>query len=59
MRELVIAKLSGFIGDSDGYGIPRYFDCLDDEYITDPAELEGFTDEELLEVFESTVGFGG
>lgn len=59
MRELVIAKLSGFIADSGEYGIPRYFDCSDDENITDPAELNDLTDEELLEVFETTVGFGG
>lgn len=59
MRELVIAKLKGFIAESGGYGIPRYFDCSEDDNITDPAELATLTDEDLLDVFESTVGFGG
>ena len=59
MRELVITKLSGFIADMGKYGIPRYFDCSEDENITDPDELNSLTDEELLEVFETTVGFGG
>ena len=59
MRKLVIDKLTDIIRDSGSYGIPRYFDCSDDENITDPAELDGLTDEELLEVFETTVGFGG
>ena len=59
MRDLVIAKLTGFIKDSDGYGIPRYFDCDDEESIKDPTELNSMTDEELLVAFEATVGFGG
>lgn len=59
MRELVIKKLKGFIENTDGYGIPRYFDCDEEEMVKDPAELESMTDEQLLEVFESTVGFQG
>lgn len=58
MRDLVIAKLTVFIEDIDG-GIPRYFDCDDEENITDPSELFSMSDEQLLEVFEATVGFGG
>lgn len=58
MRDLVIAKLTVFIKDTDG-GIPRYFDCDDEENITDPKELNHMDDEQLLEVFEATVGFGG
>lgn len=59
MRDLVIAKLTGFIKDNDGYGIPRYFDCDDEESIKDPAELNSMSDEELLVAFEAAVGFGG
>ena len=39
MRDLVIAKLAGFIATSDGYGIPREFDCDEEDAIKDPAEL--------------------
>lgn len=59
MRELVISKLKQFISDNDGYGIPRYFDCPDEESIKDPTELDSMSDEQLLEVFEACVGFGG
>lgn len=59
MRDLVIKKLSGYIADTDGYGIPRYFDCDEESNITDPDELNNMDDELLLEVFEATVGFGG
>jgi len=59
MRDLVIAKLKQFIADSDGYGIPGCFDADEDQMITDPAELSNMDDEQLLEVFESCVGFGG
>lgn len=59
MRELVITKLKQFIADNDGYGIPRYFDCTDEDAIKDPAELDSMSDEQLLEVFEACVGFGG
>lgn len=59
MRDLVISKLKQFIADSQGYGIPRYFDCDEDEYITDAEELAVMDDEQLLEVFETAVGFGG
>lgn len=58
MRDLVIAKLAEHIRMS-GLGIPRYFDCDDDDTITDPAELDTMSDEQLLEAFEATVGFGG
>ncbi len=59
MRELVIAKLTLFISTSDGFGIPREFDCGEDEAIKDPAELETMTDEQLLQAFEACVGFWG
>ena len=59
MRNLVISKLKQFITDSQGYGIPRYFDCSEEEYITNIDELSDMNDEQLLEVFETAVGFGG
>jgi len=59
MRDLVVAKLKQFIANSDGYGIPRYFDCDDEDAIKDPAELDSMSDKELVEVFEACVGFGG
>lgn len=62
MRDLVINKLKAIIEASaghGGYGIPRYFDCDDEEYITDAEELRNMDDEQLLEVFEATVGFQG
>jgi hypothetical protein len=59
MRDLVIAKLTEAIRMTSGYGIPRYFDCDEDDTIADPAELDAMTDEALLEVFEATVGFQG
>jgi hypothetical protein len=59
MRELVLLKLQTFIQDSGGFGIPRFFDCDEDEFITDAKELESMSDQELLEVFESCVGFNG
>lgn len=59
MRDLVINRLKAIIEDSDGYGIPRYFDCDEEEYITDVEELRNMDDEQLLEVFETTVGFQG
>ena len=59
MRQLVIERLKSFVRDSDGYGIPRYFDCDEEDNITDPDELDNMSDEELIEVFESCVGFGG
>lgn len=59
MRDLVIAKLAEAIRMTSGYGIPRYFDCGGEDTIVDVNELEAMTDEQLLEVFEATVGFGG
>lgn len=59
MRDLVIAKLTEAIKQSDGYGIQRWFDCEDDEMITDANELNHMDDEQLLEVFELAVGFQG
>ena len=59
MRDLVIKRLEDIIKMSQGYGIPRCFDCDEDEMITDPNELNHMDDEQLLEVFEATVGFGG
>lgn len=59
MRDLVIAKLTTFIANSDGYGIPREFDCSEEDAIKDPAELETMTDLQLLQAFEAVVGFWG
>ena len=59
MRDLVIAKLKQFVADSDGYGIPSSFDCDEDQMITNPADLDNLDDQQLLEVFEACVGFGG
>ncbi len=59
MRQIVIERLTSFIQDSDDYGIPAYFDCDEDEYIKDPSELNDKTDEQLLNIFEACVGFGG
>ena len=59
MRELVIARLKAVIEIDPEYGIPRCFDCDDDDNITDPEELDSMTDEELLDVFESVIGFQG
>jgi hypothetical protein len=59
MRNLVISKLTEFIEESCGEGIPRYFDCEISEYLKDPKELESLSDEKLLEAFESCVGFSG
>ena len=59
MRQIVIERLKNFVRDSNGYGIPRYFDCDEEDNITDPDDLDSMSDEELIEVFESCVGFGG
>lgn len=59
MRDLVIAKLKEFIVDSLPYGIPRSFDCDEEENITNFNELDTMSDQQLLEIFEATVGFGG
>ena len=59
MRDLVISRLTEFILDNDGYGIPREFDCSEEDYIKDPSELINMSDEQLLEAYESAVGFAG
>ena len=59
MRDLIINRLKAIIEDSDGIGIPRSFDYDDEEYITDIEELYNMDDQQLLEVFEATVGFAG
>ena len=62
MRDLVIQRLTALIEDGDGipsYGVPRYFDCGEDEYVTNVEELTDMSDEELLEMFETVVGFLG
>jgi hypothetical protein len=59
MRDLVIKRLEVIIAMSEGQGIPRCFDCDEDEMVTDPKELNHMDDEQLLEVFEAVVGFGG
>jgi DNA integrity scanning protein DisA with diadenylate cyclase activity len=62
MRDLVIQRLTALIEDGDSvpsYGVPRYFDCEEDEYVTNVEELTDMSDEELLEMFETVVGFLG
>ena len=59
MRELIITRLTAFIDSSGGMGIPRYFECNDDDYITDPDDLDSLSDEELLEVYDACVIFTG
>ena len=59
MRDLVIKRLAVIIGMSGGHGIPRCFDCDDDDNITDASDLDTMSDEQLLEAFEATIGFGG
>jgi hypothetical protein len=59
MRELIINRLKAMIEVAPDYGIPRYFDCDEEEYITDVEDLSSMDDEALLEVFEACVGFGG
>ena len=58
MRELVLNKLKDFIADTEGYGIMREIDD-EENLITDPDELDDMSDEELLAIFELTVGFQG
>lgn len=55
MRNLVIQRLTTLIEDCDG--IQRSFES--DDYITDAIELEGMSDEELLEAFETCIAFQG
>lgn len=59
LREITINRLAVIIKDSNGYGIPRYFDCSDEEYIKDPAQLAALTDDELLNCYEATFMFSG
>lgn len=59
MRELIIAKLTEYINDSEGMGIPRYFECEVDEYMTDTKELDSLNGEELLEMYDANVMFCG
>jgi hypothetical protein len=59
MRDLIIKNLATVIQNSNGYGIPRHFDCDESEYITDVDELNSLSDEDLLEVLISTIGFPG
>jgi hypothetical protein len=58
MRELIIERLVYFIM-ADKAGIPRYFDCDPEEYITDAKQFQSMTDDELLNCFEAAVGFDG
>ncbi len=59
MRELVISRLVSMIQEDPEYGIPREFDCDEDDYLTDPSELATMTDEELLDMYDACVGFNG
>lgn len=59
VRHLVIQRLKVIIEQNKPDGIPRYFDCEENEYITDPEALHMLTDEELLNVYDVTIGFWG
>jgi hypothetical protein len=59
MRHLIIQKLKVVIEQNKPDGIPRYFDCEEDECITDLEALHMLTDEELLSVYDITIGFWG
>jgi hypothetical protein len=59
MRFLIVERLTQYIKDSGEFGIPAYFDCDEDEMIGDPEILKEMSDEELLEVYDATVGFQG
>ncbi len=58
LRKLIIDRLASIL-ENDDVGIPRYFECGDDEMVHSVEELETMSDEELLECFEATVGFAG
>lgn len=57
MRELIIARLLELLEEcqEDGLGL----ETPDGDEITTVEELNVFTDQELLEFFEYTVGFQG
>lgn len=55
MRNLVIQRLTTLLEDCGE--IQKSFDSED--FITDSEEFEGMSDEELLEAFETAVGFSG
>jgi len=54
MRQLVIDKLNNFIAN----GGELYYD-FDATIQVNPADIPNLPDEELLEIFELAVGFGG
>lgn len=58
MRDLIIARLQEILEEcqEDGLGLET---PGGDEMITTVEELNIFTDQELLEFFEYTVGFQG
>jgi hypothetical protein len=55
MRNLIIQRLTILIEDSNGYGIPRNFDCDENENVLESQELTEMSDEELLEAFEAAL----
>lgn len=55
MRHLIIQKLKVVIEQNKPDGIPKSFDCEEDECITDPEALHMLTDEELLNVYDTIV----
>lgn len=57
MRDLVIQSLTESIEYSNGEGIPRYYDCDEDEYIKDTKELNSLSDEKLLSIYTDLCGF--
>jgi hypothetical protein len=59
MRELIIQRLTDFIQNSDDWGIPRHFNCDEDDFITDVLELNSMSNEDLLEAYDAYVGFEG
>ena len=55
MRHLVIQRLLVVVEQNKPDGIPRYFDCEENEYITNPEALHMLTDEELLNVYDIAI----
>jgi hypothetical protein len=54
MRQLVIDKLNELV--KNGAELFYDFDC---GAPVDPEDIPNLTDEELLEIFENAIGFGG
>lgn len=57
MRLFIIERLKTVIMESDGFGIPRYFNCTDKENITDVEEVHQLTDDQLLDIYNTIIEF--